>query len=89
MALERELLARGHKVGREVWASVMYKGLELGKQRLDMVIDDCIVIEIQSTYDLPRNATRQLFNYLRATNLKVGPAPAFRSRATVLPSITA
>src|SRR6476659_6795102 len=83
MALERELLARGHKVAREVWVSVMYKGVELGKQRLDMVIDDCIVIEIKSTYDLPRNATRQLFNYLRATDLKCGllfhfgPEPRF------------
>jgi GxxExxY protein len=71
-ALERELLARGHKVSREVWVSVMYKGEELGKQRLDMVVDDCIVIEGKSTYDLPKNATRQLFNYLRATDLRVG-----------------
>jgi GxxExxY protein len=71
-ALERELLARGHKVAREVWVTVMYKGVELGKQRLDMVVDDCIVIEIKSTHELPRNATRQLFNYLRATNLKAG-----------------
>jgi GxxExxY protein len=71
-ALERELLGRGHRVAREVWVTVMYKDAELGKQRLDMVVDDCIVIEIKSTHDLPRNATRQLFNYLRATNLKAG-----------------
>src|SRR5262245_41310808 len=83
LALERELLARGHKVAREVWVSVMYKGEELGKQRLDMVVDDCIVIEIKSTYDLPKNSTRQLFNYLPATELKAdmllhfGPEPRF------------
>ena len=82
-ALERELLARGHKVAREVWVTVMYKGGELGKQRLDMVVDECIVIEIKSTLELPRNATRQLFNYLRATNLTAGmllhfgPEPKF------------
>ena len=82
-ALERELLARGHKVAREVWVTVMYKGGELGKQRLDMVVDECIVIEIKSTHELPRNATRQLFNYLRATNLTAGmllhfgPEPKF------------
>ena len=68
-ALERELLARGHEVAREVWVTVMYKGGELGKQRLDMVVDDCVVIEIKSTHDLQKNATRQLFNYLRATDL--------------------
>jgi GxxExxY protein len=71
-ALEYELLARGHKVGREVWVTVMYKGRELGKQRLDMVVDDCIVIEVKSTHELPKNATRQLYNYLRATDLKSG-----------------
>jgi GxxExxY protein len=71
-ALERELLARGHKVAREVWVTVMYKGGELGKQRLDMIVDDCVVIEIKSTHEVPRHATRQLFNYLRATDLKVG-----------------
>ena len=82
-ALERELVARGHKVAREVWVTVMYKGTELGKQRLDMVVDDCIVIEVKSTHDLPKNATRQLFNYLRATDLKAGlllhfgPEPRF------------
>lgn len=71
-ALEHELMAKGHHVRREVWVAVMYKGRELGKQRLDMVVDDRIVIEVKSTHDLPRNATRQLFNYLRATNLEVG-----------------
>ena len=60
-----------------------YKGEELGKQRLDVVVDDCIVIEIKSTHDLQKNATRQLFNYLRATKLTAGmlfhfgPVPTF------------
>ena len=82
-ALERELLARGHQVAREVWVTVMYKGGELGKQRLDMVVDDCIVIEIKSTHELQKNSTRQLFNYLRATSLTAGillhfgPEPRF------------
>lgn len=77
LALEHELLARGHKVSREVWVSVMYKGVELGKQRLDMVVDDCIVIEIKSTHDLPKYATRQLFNYLR-DEPEGWPAPPLR-----------
>jgi hypothetical protein len=37
MALERELLARGHRVAREVGVWIMYKGTELGVQRLDMI----------------------------------------------------
>jgi GxxExxY protein len=83
MALERELRARGHRVGREVWIPVNYKGEELCKQRLDMVVDEKLIIEIKATSDLPRSASRQLYNYLRATNLAVGlllhfgPEPKF------------
>jgi GxxExxY protein len=36
MALERELIARGHRVSREMGVLVMYKGAELGYQRLDI-----------------------------------------------------
>ncbi len=71
-ALERELIARGHRVARELAVRVFYKGHEIGAQRLDMVVDDAVVIEAKSTPDLHKNATRQLFSYLRATNLEVG-----------------
>ena len=37
-ALECELRARGHQVAREVWVTVFYKGQQIGKQRLDMVV---------------------------------------------------
>src|SRR5438105_4156700 len=67
MGLERELLARGHRVGREVGVAVMYKGEELATQRLDMVVDDKLIVEVKGTTTLPPEASRQLFNYLRAT----------------------
>jgi len=70
-ALARELLWRGHRVAREVCVTVTYKGVEVGKQRLDMVVDDVLIIEGKSTFKLPERATRQLYNYLRATNLDV------------------
>ena len=72
MALERELIARGHRVGREVWVVVRYKGSELCKQRVDMIVDDRLVIETKAMLDLPKAASRQVYNYLRATNLEVG-----------------
>jgi len=71
-ALELELSERGHRVARELGVRVLYKGREIGFQRLDMVIDDTVVIEAKSTAKLHENATRQLFNYLRATSLEVG-----------------
>ena len=83
LALERELLRRGHKVRRQVGVCVMYKGDELAYQRMDMIVDDKLIIEIKSTYELHKAAQRQLFNYLRATKLEVGlllhfgPEPKF------------
>ena len=72
MALERELLARGHRVAREVSIHVTYKGHVLGVQRIDMIVDEKLVVETKSNVELPMTAQRQLFNYLRATSLEVG-----------------
>ena len=72
LAMERELRARGHKVGREVGVRIMYKGDELGIQRLDMIVDDILVLEIKSTVELHKAAKRQVYNYLRASNLRIG-----------------
>jgi GxxExxY protein len=72
MALERELIARKHRVGREVAVRVLYKGHELAEQRLDMIVDEKLVVETKSTYELHKSANRQVYNYLRSTNLEVG-----------------
>ena len=72
MALERELIASGHHVAREVGVRVMYKGEELATQRLDMIVDGKVVVETKSTMDLHKAARRQVYNYLNATNLEVG-----------------
>jgi GxxExxY protein len=82
MALERELRARGHHVAREVGVRVMYKGEELSHQRLDMIVDGKIVIEIKSSVDLHKSARRQVYNYLKATNLEVGLLLHFGPKAT-------
>jgi GxxExxY protein len=82
-AMERELTARGHVVDREKLVPVSYKGEVLGTQRLDMVVDHKLVVEIKSTFTLSPVALRQLNNYLRVTRLEVGlllhfgPEPKF------------
>jgi GxxExxY protein len=72
LALERELRARGHGVGREVGVTVSYKGEALGQQRLDMIVDGFVIIEVKSTETLHPAAKRQLINYLKGTRLQVG-----------------
>ncbi len=83
MAMDCELRARGHRVGRQVAVPVLYKGQPLTTQRLDMLVDDRVVVEIKSTFELGGVAKRQLHNYLRGTHLEVGlllhfgPRPEF------------
>ena len=82
-ALERELRDRGHQVGREVFAPVFYRGELLARQRLDMVVDSKLVIEVKSTYEVNAAAPRQVYSYLHGTGLHVGlllhfgPRPKF------------
>ena len=71
-ALERELIRRGLTVSRERSVRIYYEGVELCQQRLDFVVDEKVVVEIKSTFELHRSAARQLRSYLRATNLEVG-----------------
>lgn len=71
-ALERELLRLGLQVAREYWVRIYYDGAELCQQRLDFVVNDKVVVETKSTFALHKAASRQLLNYLRATNLEVG-----------------
>ena len=70
--LEKELLRRGHVVARELGVPVWVKNEIVGTQRLDVVVDDKIVVEVKSSWALPPSALRQLTSYLRGTNLKVG-----------------
>ena len=71
-ALERELLTRNHAVGREVGARVYFKGEDLCSYRMDMVVDEKLIIEVKSTTTLHPSAVRQVDNYLRATTFEVG-----------------
>ncbi|MDF1504608.1 GxxExxY protein [Roseisolibacter sp. H3M3-2] len=82
-AMEHELRDRGHRVDRELPVTVCYRGRPIGTQRLDLVVDSKLVIEIKSTSALHASATRQLYNYLHATRLETGllfhfgPEPRF------------
>jgi len=85
-ALEIELRSRRHRVARETNVRVHYKGSLLCTQRIDMLVDDKVIIEIKSSEILPAPSMSQLRNYLKATNIEVGlllhfgPKPKFYRR---------
>src|SRR5262245_37570822 len=81
--LERQLIRRGRRVSRQHAVQVIMDGEEIAFQRLDMVVDERVVVEVKSTEFLSPHAKRQLYNYLCATSLEVGlllhfgPEPRF------------
>ena len=82
-ALESELTLRGHKLDREVLVAVYYKGKLVARQRLDMLVDDRVIVESKATERLAATAQPQVISYLRATTFTVavllhfGPHPKF------------
>jgi GxxExxY protein len=82
-ALAYELMERGHRITRESSVAVYYKGMVIARQRLDLIVDDKLVVETKSSYELHPAARRQLYNYLRGTKLDLGlllhfgPKPVF------------
>lgn len=83
-ALSLELQRRGLRVQREVPVEVLYEGQPVGFYRMDMVVNGNVLIETKSCAAIGETEYNQLFNYLRASNLKVGllfhfgPKPAYR-----------
>lgn len=71
-ALALELARHGLHAQREVPIDVIYRGVEVGHFRLDLVVEDRVAVEVKSTELLSPTASRQLLNYLRASRLDVG-----------------
>jgi GxxExxY protein len=68
----QELTGKGHDIQREHWVDVYYKGKPIARQRIDLIVDQRVVVEIKATEVLPRFAERQLLSYLTVTHLEVG-----------------
>src|SRR5207344_1335315 len=71
-ALEYALIDRGHRVAREVVVEVMFKGRHVGWQRLDMIVDDRVIVENKATEKLAPFAEKQIISYLRLSPIQVG-----------------
>jgi GxxExxY protein len=82
-ALAAELRYRNIVVVEEVPLEVVYRGVTVGRFRLDMLVAERVAVELKSTLVLGPTDQRQLINYLRASQLKVGlllhfgPQPKF------------
>jgi GxxExxY protein len=82
-ALVDELASRGHHVGREVTVRVTYKGKAIAWHRIDVLVDDSVVVECKAGEHVPATARLQLRNYLKGTGLEVGLLLHFGPKATI------
>jgi GxxExxY protein len=70
-ALAVELPAHDLEFSREVWMDVTYKGVKVGRKRVDFVIDE-VMVEIKAKAALEDVDFVQALSYLKASGYKVG-----------------
>jgi GxxExxY protein len=71
-ALCIELQARGLKFEREVPVAVHYRGVAIPGQRIDLVVEGCLIVELKASSRLDIAYDAQLISYLRTTGLRLG-----------------
>ena len=81
-ALCNELTRRGVRLEREVAIDVRYMGETVGIFRADVLVESRLVLELKATTAIVPADRRQLFNYLRSTELELGLLLCFGHRAT-------
>ncbi len=71
-ALCWELVAAGLRVSRQVQVPICYKGQELATPlRLDLLVNDRVIIEVKSTSQYNTIFEAQALTYLRLTKLRL------------------
>jgi len=71
--LAHELKSRELKVQRQVRVPIEYRGLRFEEgYRLDLLVEDLVIIEIKSVEELTSVHKKQLLTYLRLTDKTLG-----------------
>lgn len=71
-ALALELSARGHKVARQIGFDVAYRGQVVGQHRLDLLVDDEVVLELKAVKALTEVHKPQMRSTLKAAGKRIG-----------------
>lgn len=73
VVLAAELKRRGLGVRRQVGVDVEWRGQRFKDAfRVDLVVDDCVLVELKCVEHLHNAHRKQLLTYLRLTRLKLG-----------------
>ena len=71
-SMEVALNSMGLKVCRQIEIPVSFRGQSVGVFSADMLIEDCVLLELKAARCLDQSHQAQLLNYLRATEIEVG-----------------
>lgn len=71
-ALAIELRKAGLKVVKQQEIVVYYDGENVGDYRMDIVVNDVVIVELKAVRELAEEHEAQLLNYLKATTIAVG-----------------
>ena len=79
-ALWVEFQLQGIKYRQQLSVPVVYKGNDIGEYRIDLLVEDAVVVEIKSVERHNPVVDAQVLTYLRVTDKKVGLLINFNSR---------
>jgi GxxExxY protein len=71
-ALVLELKSRGLNVRQQSPVEVFYKGQKIGFYLADIVVEDCLILELKAVEEICLEHEAQLLNYLKATDIDLG-----------------
>ena len=71
-ALLLELTSRGMNVDMQKVFNLTYKGQKIGNHRLDIIVEDKIVLELKTVERFAPHHTAQLLSYLKASGYRLG-----------------
>ena len=83
LALESAGLQTNSRIDIPVW----FRGHQVGQFEADMLVENCVLLELKAARALDSTHQAQLLNYLRATDIEVGlllnfgPKPEFKRLA--------
>lgn len=82
-ALFHEFLLRGIACERQKEIPVVYKGRQLRPQKVDLLVESEVIVELKAVSLLPDVATAQVLSYLRASELRLALLINFGERRLI------
>jgi GxxExxY protein len=70
-ALSHELRKAGLTVAQQHGIRILYDGVIVGEYAADLLVEDCVLVELKAAKALDQVHVAQCLNYLKATGLQV------------------